>query len=291
MDKNVQKFWDNEPWRIPGTTWDITGYSRAAYRTGFYIKCLDLMIDAGPQKMGNPKTILITHCHGDHMANIPFTLIKKGDRGVNEDYSNVFVPSDAKEHLENYICAMFHANFNQKFPLKVANWFPVKEGYSIDYESKNQKIKINVYKCFHDVPTVSYGLSSLKNRLKPEFQKLKGDSNSLKNLRKEGIVITEQIYEKAIVFVWDTKIEVFQNKEILEYPVVMVECTFFKEDELEVSKEKSHIHWNDLKPIVLEHPEIMFVLVHFSMRYKEQEIIDFFENEDLRNVKPWVLEI
>lgn len=37
----------NQKWRLPGTQWTMTGYSRAAYRTGFYIPELDIMLDAG----------------------------------------------------------------------------------------------------------------------------------------------------------------------------------------------------------------------------------------------------
>jgi hypothetical protein len=36
-----------QKWSIPNTPWTITGYSRAAYRTGFYIPELDIMLDAG----------------------------------------------------------------------------------------------------------------------------------------------------------------------------------------------------------------------------------------------------
>jgi hypothetical protein len=46
-------------WDIPGTPWSISGYSRSAFRTGFYIKELDLMLDAGPQNFNKPSHMLI----------------------------------------------------------------------------------------------------------------------------------------------------------------------------------------------------------------------------------------
>ena len=63
--KNI--YWQKQ-WKIPGTSWQICGYSRSAYRTGFYITELDLMLDAGPQNFSKPKTILITHSHINHLA-------------------------------------------------------------------------------------------------------------------------------------------------------------------------------------------------------------------------------
>jgi putative mRNA 3-end processing factor len=44
----------------------LTGYSRAAYRTGFYIPELGIMLDAGPQNFNKPSHIFITHAHADH---------------------------------------------------------------------------------------------------------------------------------------------------------------------------------------------------------------------------------
>ena len=43
-------------------------------------------------------------------------------------------------------------------------------------------------------------------------------------------------------------------------------------------------HWlwrNNLKLIVKEHPEIKFILIHFSLRYSTDTIISFFENENI----------
>ena len=34
----------------------------------------------------------------------------------------------------------------------------------------------------------------------------------------------------------------------------------------------SHIHYFELEPIILKNPQITFILIHFSMRYKEIEI-------------------
>ena len=286
MDKTVTSFWAGEPWKIPGTQWSIIGYSRASYRTGFYIKSLDLMIDAGPQKMGNPKTILVTHAHADHIANIPFTLIKGSDK---EDFPDIFVPEKSKDFLNQYISSMFAANFCCKVNQKIANWYPVKGSYSIDYNAKHQNIKISVYDCDHDVPTVSYGISSEQSYLKREYEHLKGSPKELGALRKGGITITENRINPKIVFVWDTTIKILETSPaILDYPVIMIECTFLTEDDLEVSKTRKHIHWNDLKPYVEKYLETTFVLVHFSLRYKNDEIKEFFEKENLPNVKPWI---
>ena len=62
---------------IPGTPWEICGYSRSAYRTGFYISGLDMMLDAGPQNFNKPTHIFITHTHIDHIACLHKPVLRK----------------------------------------------------------------------------------------------------------------------------------------------------------------------------------------------------------------------
>lgn len=287
MDNNIESFWSGASWNIPGTSWSIIGYSRASYRTGFYIKELDLMIDAGPQKSGNPKNILITHCHGDHIANIPFTLIDADTEFSTK--STIFVPESSKEKLNNYIKAMFSANYNQNFKGTIANYCSVKGLDIIDYVANNTKLKIEVFSCIHDIPTVAYGICTKKQFLKEEYFNLKGNGKALCELKKSGVEITKTIYESNIVFVWDTTIQILKNNpRILEYTVIMIECTFIFDDDYEISLTKKHIHWKSLKPYVVNNPQITFVLMHFSLRYQESEIASFFKKEGLGNVKPWL---
>lgn len=85
----------------------LRGYSRAAYRTGFYIKELDLMLDAGPANFNKPKNIFIGHTHGDHIASLPLTLI--GDQNGNHIFE-IYAPSQAEEKIHKYINAFFEVN-------------------------------------------------------------------------------------------------------------------------------------------------------------------------------------
>ena len=62
--------WSKE-YKIQNTQWTIKGYSAAAFRTGFYIPQLDIMLDAGVQNFNKPKHIFITHTHLDHIAHLP----------------------------------------------------------------------------------------------------------------------------------------------------------------------------------------------------------------------------
>ena len=102
------------------------------------------------------------------------------------------------------------------------------------------------------------------------------------------------------------------------YKSIIIECTFlddfngdneslgFKVDSKEAMKIKEklniHITWSYLKPFILEFREVTWILIHFSCRYKENDIFKFFQMKekeiiketngklDLSNVVVWACE-
>jgi ribonuclease Z len=112
-------------------------------------------------------------------------------------------------------------------------------------------------------------------------------------LKKSGTEVNVEVTEKKFCYVLDTSIKVFeQNPFLFEYPVIITECTFLYEDEIEMANKKKHIHWNQLKPYVVQYPSVFFILVHFSQRYKDQEICTFFDDvkktDGIMNIHPWL---
>ena len=116
----------------------------------------------------------------------------------------------------------------------------------------------------------------------------------IRNLKMSKVEITNEITEKKFAYICDTKINILEiHPEILDFPIIIIECTFLYDDDLEVSKEKKHIHWQELKPYILENHDKLFILIHFSQRYKDEDILKFFSeeqsrNENLKNIKPWI---
>ena len=276
---------------IPKINWTMAGYSRAAYRTGFYIPDLDLCLDAGPPIVQYPKDIMITHTHGDHIASLPFTMI--GDFGKKNFY-NVYVPEEAEQHIEVYILSLFVANWmvpHTSIPTK--DWYKIhamKEGLKFRKEFNKQPIEVEIFKCYHRIPTVGYGLSLIKTKLKTEYYGFPG--KKLAEMKKDGIDITEEIIIPQLVYLCDTTCKVFDNLEIFKYKVIMIECSFYEEPDLKHAKEKKHVHWLNLRRFVQSYPDCHFILFHFSQRHKDADIHQFFNQEmktyNLKNLKIWL---
>ena len=113
-----------------------------------------------------------------------------------------------------------------------------------------------------------------------------GRGKELGALKKSGVEITFKKITEKFAYVCDSTIKVLEdNKNIFNYPIVIIECTFIVNDE---STSKDHIYWSELEPYVKKNPDILFVLIHFSRRYKDEEIKEFFDKVDYENIKPWI---
>jgi len=250
------------------------------------------MLDAGPQCFNKPSHILITHTHGDHVACLPFTLIRDDE----EDHQfQIYAHPKAGKFIGGYIKAMFSMNAMAYINTEDSDWYNfngLEGGDVFRFTTNKTDLEVEVFECDHAIPTISYGISEIKQKLKEKYLGLPG--RDIGQLRRDGVEITKEVIQKRLAYVCDTSINAFDmNPTILDYDVIFIECTFFMEDELENARKTKHIHWDHLKPIVEANPDKLFVLFHFSQRYRDAEITEFFQREvdaGVTNIKWWVCE-
>ena len=253
--------------KIPGTTLTLRGHSRGSEKTCFYIPQLKLFLDAGVQSMYNPNHILITHCHADHSFALPMLLT------CIKTIPIVCVPNEHLTLFKNYntACQKLSCGITEETELKETAKFVGVKPNDIVQLSNNYFAK--VLKMDHSVPAVGYAISEKRSKLKDEYKGISGKEIAL--LRKNNVAVSEEVIVNQFAFMCDTSIKAFEiNKEVFNYPTIIVECTFTDEKTIELAKEAKHIHWNDLKPITLKYPLITFILIHFSMRYDKIELED-----------------
>jgi len=265
----------------------LTGYSRAAYRTGFYIPELGIMLDAGPQNFNKPSHIFITHAHADHVAELPFTMILDGD---TDHCFHLYGPENSKNYVSNYIRSMFEMNALQLID-SVDDWYQYSElieGNTLDLVIKKKKIHIRIIKCDHSVETISYLFDLTKSKLNSEYVGM--NAKDIIALKKAGTQITQEISEPLFAYICDCSSDTIHLEEKLwsQYPYVIMECTFLYDDHKESAEKTKHVFWGSIKPLILKHPEITFILIHFSLRYRDSEISEFFLSQKIDNVICWV---
>jgi ribonuclease BN (tRNA processing enzyme) len=148
---------------------------------------------------------------------------------------------------------------------------------------------VEVVACDHSVPTVGYGISEVRRKLKDEYSSLTGQQIS--KLRKDGIEVSEEILKPLFAFMGDTSPAVFtMNPHLAKtYPLIITECSFIdKEQHGDRAHKTKHTLWHDLEPIVRAHPQTMFVLIHFSHQYRADQIKDFFAKLNIPNILVWL---
>ena len=293
------KCWKEHPvTQIPGSSQlTLMGWSVAALRTNFYVKELGILLDAG---LSAPtftiNHMLITHCHSDHIANLPFHLYSHKPT----DKIQIYVPKGIETHIKDYIESAYLLS-SHTFPeeenikreeLHLYRYFDlitVEPGNNIPIQIKKVNYGLEIFKCYHSVPCVGYGVYNVRKKLKEEYSKLSG--KEIMELRKKGVDINYDYINKMFVYLGDTGKEIFEDEEwkhIVEYPTIIIECTFILEDEKEQAIKTNHIHWDHIEPIVDKYNKNTFILIHFSQRYNNSEVKKFFETKNRSNVIPWV---
>jgi len=139
----------------------------------------------------------------------------------------------------------------------------------------NAHLKARPFRTEHRVVSQGYLLYSVKSKLKPEFQGLKG--SEIRDRKLAGEQMTDLIEVPEFAFTGDTTIgfaHLPENADVLRAKVLVMELTFVddrisKED----AKERGHMHIQDLVDNAHLFQNEAILLIHFSARYNERTIL------------------
>ncbi|KAF6825885.1 hypothetical protein CPLU01_09975 [Colletotrichum plurivorum] len=288
-------------WRFPKPyhQYVLTGKSRAAWHTSFVIPQLNLLLDAGLVVNNlRPKHILITHGHSDHCLLAPaFTK--------REDPPDVVCPVEMKKALDDFLLAKTLLNRGGLYTSEDAASVGLEvDGQGIDEEGRTEgeraflrthvtipvkdgdvvplrrlkDMHALVFKCDHNVPSVGYVIRNTTQKLRPEFVSLPGPE--LKALRQSGVQLTAPVTTPIFAFLGDTTARTLEAEpEWLRagIPVVITECSFLYDEHDAQAEKTKHTRWKDLDKVVRKWPKTTFIIIHFSMRYSNKDVVDFFK--------------
>jgi len=312
-------------WKIPGSGWTITGHSRALERTGFWIPELCVVLDAGvdlPTHSGaQPAAILITHGHIDHMNALPM-LLRHGD---GDPKLHIMTPASILYRIRQFAQLSYAVKVddgddlppaycpppeaergfgtNEIFEDEFNKWHAViadsVTALSVGKKGKTP-LSVRALQLFHGRCTsVGYLLSipaGVKKKLRTDLlgSTKQETAVNVKNAKARGEEVNETVHvpeQPILSFVLDTTIEALQVEKsstaqrILECPVIMIECTYLEDSKQQEAERRGHVWWGGLVPFVQANPSRTWVLVHFSLRYKDQEIEDFFADAEKSRVE------
>ena len=147
------------------------------------------------------------------------------------------------------------------------------------------------FHCDHQVPCLGYVFKVNSHKLKQEYMGRKGVE--LKQLRQSGVEITALQSTPVFAFLGDTTAATLASEpQWLKdgIPVVITECSFLYESHREQSIKTKHTIWQDLEKVIRKWPKTTFVLTHFSLRYSDEAIRQFFDEmpNPPSNIVVWV---
>ncbi|KAH6849906.1 beta-lactamase-like protein [Chaetomium sp. MPI-CAGE-AT-0009] len=162
-----------------------------------------------------------------------------------------------------------------------------------------QSYTATAFACAHTVPCLGYVFHAVTRKLKPEYRGLSGAQlKALREQQQQGeggggpVELTAPVATPVFAFLGDTTAATLAAApEWLGggVRVVITECSFLWEEHRAQAERTRHTIWADLEPVVRRWPGVVFVLMHFSLRYSDAEVREFFRGrEGLGNVVVWV---
>jgi ribonuclease Z len=277
----------------------LRGYSVAARHTALWIPEWRLMLDCGVPHNFVPEHIFITHSHLDHTSALCSSIIDTG--AVTP---KIIVPKPCEKHIRDHIHYTYVMTKNNENP-KIHNKYKlvsVVPDQRLDIVVNKMNWIVDVIKCTHTLPCSGYGFSEKRNKLFPEYEKIKDDQDKiyqedntqptgqakLAELVKSGVQISGMREYPLFCFLGDTNEKVLDNPILNKWKTIIIECSFLDADHMQHAKKDKHMHWLKLKPYILSRPDTTFILIHFSQRYTFSYIDTFFKNENIPNIYPWV---
>lgn len=156
----------------------------------------------------------------------------------------------------------------------------------------------------HSIDTYGYGLKLYHSGLNPQIATIvpdkalqskvipaikkgtltSGDSGLTEEqvsllLGLRNSISVETLYPQ-MVYLADTSVSIMDNEEIYQYPVIVVECTFYDKADLEEAALKKHVHYHQLLKYIREHKSNKFILIHSSCKYTDEMIMSLVSSEE-----------
>jgi len=281
---------------VAGQSLTFIGFSRAGWSTGFFIPELGWCLDAGIDANWKPSHVFITHSHSDHADKIPYLW------GHGMEPPIFYGPIEAEPFLRNYALTFQQLNdcktdVHPMSNARRATFVGLKHGQEVKIErgaAKHQQFLVKAVAGHHRVPERAYLFNQVRQKLKTEYRSLPGKDIAKLRTEKGDAVMYEQQIMPMFAYLGDTLIDIFTTSpEILDYPVVITECTFLDPEHAQLALNAMHICWTGIEPIIASHAHITFILMHFSPRYTNAHITEFFERvtesgAKYKNMRTWI---
>ncbi|MEM1070493.1 MAG: MBL fold metallo-hydrolase [Planctomycetota bacterium] len=248
----------------------IEGYSRAAVQTCWRINELKLLFDVGVQPwdfMGTA-TLFISHAHLDHIAGLPAYVSRR--RMMKMDPPVIYLPDSAVDAAWEML-QMFRRLDRGAMPCELVGLLPGDE------TKIGREYVVTALETQHTIDSVGFVVHQRRQKLKPEYQDLRGDQ--IRDLKLAGEEVTNEVRVPIFAYTGDTAPRgLDMNPVFYDAKILISEMTFVApEHRKEKIHKHGHMHVDDYRKRMDRFKNELVIAGHLSTRYNASQVKRFVQ--------------
>lgn len=251
----------------------IEGVSVGGQETCVILPQLKVAFDSGrcPQRCVYADTLCLSHTHMDHAGGAGFYIATRAL--VSLPPPTILLPASRADAFETFIASLRALDGSDLPHVPV----PVAPGGE---HRVSKRHLIRAFSTTHPVPSQGYVVYSTKEKLLPEHAGKHG--SEIKALREAGTRVTATVEVPEVAFTGDTAADWIDRAadgsdavaaDALRAKLLICECTFVDDRcTPEDARAYGHTHVDELVERAAAFENESILLIHFSARYKADEI-------------------
>lgn len=261
---------------------NLSGFSISGLASYHLLPELNFAVDMGecPLTAIPIDHVFLTHAHGDHSRCLMRHHSLRKMMGLQKDAA-YYLSEKIYEKACQWIRAEAAFEGVPEYRIQIPNLIPIKTDEKIILQYRKD-LALEAFEVSHSIHTLGCTLFQYKKKLLEKY--LKCTTQEIIELRQNNVEITQEIYEPLVTFMGDCKSESLLDKSsIWKSPILVTECTFIDDNEIEMAQKKGHSHLNKIIAILEEKKNEIecekIILNHFSMKYSEKHILEALESK------------
>ncbi len=249
------------------TSWgavQLSGGSRAGEGTLLVLPQFRLALDIGRAHRILPPvtTACLSHGHVDHLGGLAYWASQRFLNSLGP--ATLCVPDEVVAEIGELLAV--HARLEGGKPYDI-NLKAVSDG---DIHTLKKNCHLEFFSTDHWIPTLGSRILWTRKRLLPEL----GDAEpaELAAMRTAGTPITSDVVTPLVSYGADTGPGLFTNDRALDAEILLLECSFWGEGDIERARAYGHLHISDLLEHVSRFKCRHLVLLHASRRNRLHEV-------------------
>lgn len=242
----------------------VVGGSRAGEGTLILVPQFRLALDAGRMHRSLPPmaTVCLSHGHADHIGALCYWASQRLLNSLGP--GTLYVPQAITDQVSRLLetCAGLEGGEPYSVDLR-----PVENGSRCKFK---RDLAIEFFTTDHWVPTLGSRLVWTRRRLKPALVNEKPEA--LAQLRAGGTNITDDVPTPLLSYCADTGPGVFSALDRIRAEVMLIECSFWRDGDIDRARRFGHMHLADLVSVAPKLGCRHLVLLHASRRNRISEV-------------------